>query len=187
MKNALKNHVFSKFECGDRIRDIQSEKQAEIDARNTRHMAQIAELEAECEARIKLLNDEIKKLQEEDDDFSSLSKAIFNCTTMEEIFEIQRLVENHQLDVVVTRHLKTLQNLFYSLSFGLIPICDPQRQRITDSQRQLVEKIQNSSSTVAKRTIKARRSEIINLFTIINDSLKLVRNSFNRYPAYNTK
>ena len=170
--------------CDDKIRNIERKHQSEIGNLNAQHDAKINDLEEECEAKIKALNDHIKDLQKDDDeDFSTLSKAIFNCTTMEEIFEIQRLIKNHQIDVVVQKHLKTLQNLFLSLSYGIIPICDPQRRRISNSQRQLVEQIQNSSSPTAKRHIKEKRNEVINLFTIINDSLKLVRNSFNRYAS----
>ena len=167
--------------CDDRIRNIQTKHQSDIDKLNAGYAASIADLEAECEAKIKNLNDHIKNLQEDEEDFSNLSRAIFNCTTMEEIFEIQRLIKNHQIDIVVQRHFKTLQNLFLSLSYGIIPICDAQRKEITRSQRQLIDKINNSSTTTAKREIQAGRNEIVNLFTIINDSLKLVRNTFNRY------
>ena len=170
--------------CDDKIRNIEGKHQSQIAQLNAEHATKIADVEADCEAQLKVLNDHIKDLQEDDhENFSNLSKAIFNCTTMEEIFEIQRLIKNHQIDVVVRNHLKTLQNLFLSLSYGIVPICDAQRRRITDSQRDLVERIQNSSTTTAKRQIQASRGEIINLFTIINDSLKLVRNTFNRYAG----
>ena len=170
--------------CDDKITAIENKHQSEIDKLNAERATKIADLEADCEAKLKVLNIHIKELEDDDhEEFSSLSKAIFNCTTMEEIFEIQRLIKNHQIDVVVQKHLKTLQNLFLSLSYGIVPICDAQRKRITYSQRDLVERIQNSSTTTAKREIRAGRGEIINLFTIINDSLKLVRNTFNRYAG----
>ena len=120
-------------------------------------------------------------MKEGDENLSSLAKAIFNCTSMEEIFEIQRLIKNHQLDIVVERHLPTLQNLFFSLSYGVLPICQPQRAKVTNNQRYLVEKIQSSSKHTAKRLIKENKDSITNLFTIIKDSIKLARNSYNRY------
>ena len=52
---------------------------------------------------------------------------------------------------------------------------------ITDSQRDLVGKIQNSSFNAVKGILNENRKEIANLFTVIEDSLKLARNSFNRY------
>ena len=95
---------------------------------------------------------------------------------MEEIFEIQNLIENHQIDVVIQRHLKTLQNRFFSLSFGILPICQPQREKITDRQRKLVENIQSVSASCAKGLLNQNRQDLINLFVIIKDSLKLASN-----------
>ena len=171
------------IEITDRIRTIQTENQTVIDGLTAAHTAKLSNLENECNDRIRVLQDHINELQKEDGDFTSLAKAIFSCTTIEEISEIQRLIKNHQLDLVVKNHLKTLQNLFLSLSYGIIPLCDSQRVAITDSQRSLVEKVQSSSSVTAKRVLKEGCNEVINLFTIINDSLKLVRNSYNRYGS----
>ena len=71
--------------------------------------------------------------------------------------------------------------MFLSLSYGILPICQPQRDTITDSQRELVGKIQNSSLNITKKLLKDNREEVANLFSIIEDSLNLARNSFNRY------
>ena len=110
-----------------------------------------------------------------------LTDAIFNCTSMQEILEIMHLVKNHRIDVVVQRHLKTLQNLLLSLLFGVLPICQPQREKITNKQRELVEKIQSASPNRAKGIMKEHRDELTNLFAIIEDSLNLARDSYNKY------
>ena len=165
----------------DRIVDIQNGHRTTIDRMTVDHQDIVAELETECENKIKVLKTHIKDLQDEGEEFTNLSKAIFNCTTIEEIFEIERLVKNHRLDEVAQKHLKTLQNLFLSLSYGILPICDMQRKMVTSKQRELVEKIQTSSGPTARRHLIEGRNEVINLFTIINDSLKLIKNTFNRY------
>jgi len=140
------------------------------------------EIEKQCAGRIKTLNDHIKSLQEDSSaDMNPLIKAIYNCTTMEEIFTIQKLVENHQLDEVVDKHLPTLQNLLFSLSYGILPICQPQRDKVSDEQRKLVDNIQNSSNNGAKKLIRNNKREIVNLFSIIKDSIKLARNSYNKF------
>jgi hypothetical protein len=102
---------------------------------------------------------------------------------MEEIFKIQRLVESHQMDVVIRDHLETLQNLFLSLSYGVLPICQPQRKKVTDNQRDLVERIQTASKPTAKRLLVANKDQVVNLFSIIKDSIKLARNSYNKYAG----
>ena len=167
--------------CNDLIKKVKREHQEEIDRVIAGYDKKIGELETGCEERMKLLRDQIKSIQEDDESISSLTKSIFNCTTMEEIFEIQRLIKNHQLDVLTSKHLKTLQNLFLSLSYGVLPICQPQREKVSQSQRRLVEKIQNTSSASAKRLLKENRAEVVNLFSIIEGSLKLARNSYNRF------
>ena len=64
---------------------------------------------------------------------------------MEEIFEIKNLIEIYRVNKLTNKHYKTLQNMFLSLSYGILPICQCQRDTIADSQRELVGKIQNSS------------------------------------------
>ena len=143
-------------------------------------------MESDHKDKIKTLEGYIQDLRDDDADFSKLSEAIFNCTTIEEIGRIQGLINDHKIDEVIRNHLPTLQKLLLSLSYGIIPICDSQRRAITNSQRELVKSIQGSSKAKAKNIIKRERAGIINLFSIINDSLKLVRDSFNRYDIRNS-
>ena len=168
-------------ECEDKLKKLENQCEEEKKKIHANYIKQMADAEEDCDRKLKLLKDQIKTLQDDDSDLSSLTKAIFNCSTMEEIFEVQKLIKNYQFDVVIEKHLPTLQNLFLSLSYGILPICQPQRDVVTDSQRRLVEKIQTASSSTAKRLIKEKKREVANLFTIINDSLKLARNSYNRF------
>ena len=173
--NALKN----KHE--EEINNIRREYEEKIENQKAELRDKYEQLESECEDKIKKLSNLLKSLQEDPEDIDDLTKAIFNCTSMQEIFEILNLIKNHQYDQLVQRHLKTLQNLFLSLSFGILPICQPQRDKITDGQKNLVEKIQSMSPNRAKSLLKEHRNDITKLFTIIEDSLKLARNSFNKY------
>ena len=139
------------------------------------------EMEKDFEERIDSLSNLLDSKQEDEAYLTPLAQAIFNCTTMEEIFEIKNLIENYKVNELTLNHFKTLQNMFLSLSYGVLPICQPQRDNITDSQRELVGKIRNSSFITAKQLLKENREKIANLFSIVGDSLKLARNSFNRY------
>ena len=141
-------------------------------------------MEKDLKAKIEMLNKLLQKEQEDEDYLTPLARAIFNCTTMEEIFEIKHLIETYKVNELTQKHYNTLQNMFLSLAYGVLPICQPQRDTITDSQRALVGKIQNSSFNTVKGILNENRKEIANLFTIIEDSLKLARNSFNRYGVH---
>ena len=165
----------------DAIQDLTKVHDKVINDLKIIHKRELDDNEKECQRKLKLLNDQIKAMQEDNEDLSSLSKAIFNCTTMEEIFEIQKLVNNYELDKVIQNHLPTLQNMFLSLSYGILPICQPQRDQVSDNQREVVERIQTASPQTAKRILQQNRSDIVNLFTIIKKSIKLARDSYNRY------
>ena len=168
-------------QCNDKLDEVERKYNDKLVDMQAKHKNDLEFMEAECKDKVKKLSDHIKSIQEDDASLNTLTDAIFNCTTMEEIFEIQKLVKNHQIDFVIEKHLKTLQNLFLSLSFGILPVCQAQRKKVTDKQRKLVERIQSSSGHYAKRIIKSNREDITNLFEIIDDSLKLARNSFNRF------
>jgi hypothetical protein len=172
-----------KAKQADAIQDLHRKHNDAIKNLIISHKKELDDNEKDCQRKLQLLNNQIKTMQEDNEDLSSLSKAIFNCTTMEEIFEIQRLIKNHQIDRVIRDHLPTLQNLFLSLSYGIIPICQPQREQVTDNQRSVVENVQTASPQSAKKILQEKRPEIVNLFTIIKDSIKLARDTYNRYGA----
>ena len=138
-------------------------------------------LKKEFEEKIDMLIKHKKWENEEEENITPLAQAIFNCTTIGEIFEIENLIKSQRINELQDRHYKTLQNMFLSLNYGILPICQPQRNTITESQRRLVEKIQGTSKSTAKKLVLENREEIANLFSIIEDSLVLARNSFNRY------
>ena len=71
--------------------------------------------------------------------------------------------------------------MFLNLNYGVLPICQSEKNTITESQRKIVEKIKGIDKTTAKKLVLENREEIANLFTILEDSLVLARNSFNRY------
>ena len=110
-----------------------------------------------------------------------LNEAIYNEPTIAEMIKVERLVGKYRFDELVAEHIDALQKLLTGLSYGAIPLTQPQREEITDSQRKLVRELEEASPEEAGIIIKQNVQEIANLFTIIEDSLKLVRNSFQRF------
>ena len=141
----------------------------------------ISEIENHYENQINLLKEKIKSLQDDEHSFEPLNKAIFNCITIEEIFKIKKLIRNREFDELVNKHLDTLQKLFLSLSYGVIPICQPQRDVISDSQKKLIAKIETSTPSKAKNLIMQNRSDIVNIFEIIDQSLELATASYDKF------
>lgn len=76
-------------------------------------------MESDYKVKIGMLDKILKSEQEDDDYLTPLAGAIFNCTTMEEIFEIKNLIESYKVNELTEKHYKTLQNMFLSLSYGV--------------------------------------------------------------------
>ena len=119
---------------------------------------------------------------EEQADMKPLEDAIFNEPTISEIIKIEKLVGTYRFDEIMSEHLDTLQKLFMAVSYGVIPVTRPQREEISDVQRKLVEDIHISDVDDVENIIKENLQEIVNLFVIIEDSLKLIRKYFDKFP-----
>ena len=189
LKEAHKDELIeNEKKCKEKILQMDKIHKTEIDSVNEKFEDEMKakniefeEMEKDFRRKIDMLNNHLQSEQEDEEYLTPLAHAIFNCTSMEEIFEIKNLIESYRVNELTNKHYKTLQNMFLSLSYGILPICQPQRDTITDSQRELVGKIQNSSLNITKKLLKDNREEVANLFSIIEDSLNLARNSFNRY------
>lgn len=141
-------------------------------------------LESECENRIKTLNEYISDLKNDGySNFNSLSKIIFNCVTIEQIHRIRHLIKTQQFGELLDKHMHTLQNIMLGITVGVIPVCNSQRSIISEDQRNLVSQIQDKPPSVAKRAIQNNRSDFTKLWSIVDDSIKLVCDTYNRYGS----
>ena len=183
-KRKLSNLQIELREKCDEINRIQKHHQKQIVELKAAHMKEINRLEEEWAVEIKYLNNQIQVLKDGEGDTGDLTKAIFNVSAIREIIEIQRLIKNHQINEVLQDHLPTFKNMLLSLSSGVLPLCQPQRSKVTNKQRMLVEQLQSATrSSAAKRILRDKEVEIISLFEIVKHSLKLAVSSFNHFST----
>ena len=175
-----------KRECGidilkikRKFKKIERDLKKQLANQKKHHDENMKDVESHYEDNIKILKEKIKS--KEGGEFKTLTEAIFNCTTIEEIYKIKSLLKEHRIEELLDNHLDTLQKLFISLSYGVIPICQPQRNVISKSQRKLIEKIETSSAADAKELIIGNKMEIIKLFAIIEESLQLATRSYKKF------
>ena len=135
----------------------------------------------ECRVNIKLLNDQIKAMMQDDPELSELKSHIFNSSTIRGIQEIQDLLDRNMIKAISRKHLKVLQMIFLGITCGIIPLCQPQKDNISNAQRNLVYDLPNTSATGAKCLIKQNTSDLISLFFIISDSLKFIREVYYKF------
>ena len=122
----------------------------EPDSKTEEHEDETKAKNSEFEEKIDLIIKHKKWEEEEEESITPLAKAIFNCTTIGEIFEIENLIKSQRINELQDRHYKTLQNICLSLSYGILPICQPQRNTITESQRKLVKKYKGHLNLLQK-------------------------------------
>ena len=183
-KRKLSNLQVELREKFDEISRVQEDHQKEIFELKAAHMNEKNRLEEEWTAEIKCLNNQIQAIKDGEEDTGDLTKAIFNISAIREIIEIQQLIKNYKINEVLQDHLPTLKNILLGLSSGVLPLCQPQRSKVTDEQRMLVERLQSTmKSSAAKRILQNKEAEIIRLFEIIKYSLKLAVSSFNRFST----
>ena len=170
-------------ECQNKIRENQEYHNKIIADLKAEYMTELRKYEDTCAAKIKILNNQFLALKDGEDDTGELTMTIFNFSAIGEILEIQRLIKNRQIDEVLRAHFTIFQKVLLGLSFGVLPLCQPQRSRVTNEQRILVEQLQSASKPSAKRILKEKEAIIVNLFEIVKDSIKLARNVHNKYGS----
>ena len=178
LKKQFEEHVAKR---NKEFEEKENQLKKELDEHKKHYQGNMNEIENHYQNQLKLLQEKIKSMEENKASFKPLSDAIFNCITIEEIFKIKKLVRNRDFDELIKNHLDTLQKLFLSLSYGVIPICQPQREVLTENQKKLIEKIETSAPSKAKQLIMQNRSEIVTIFDIIDQSLELAAVAYDRF------
>ena len=163
---------------------IENAYRENLDKLREEHREEIQKLQSDCDQKIKNLNNYIKDLKEDEyANFNELSKIIYNCVTIEEIHRIRELINTQRIDDLLTNHIDTLQNIMLGLSVGVIPVCNPQRSVISEEQQKLIQDIQDVSPATAKRQIRNNRGDFTKLWSIVDDSLQLICQTYNRYGS----
>ena len=182
--NSSSEESHSEEEYMNKIRQTQEYHEKLIADLKLTHEKKLREYEENCSDNIKLLYSQCQALQGGEEDTGNLTMAIFNFSAIGEILEIQRLIKNRQMDKVLQAHFPMLKKLLLGLSFGVLPLCQPQRSRVTDEQRILVEQLQSASKASAKRILREKEASIVNLFEVVKDSLKFAASSFSRLSTF---
>ena len=139
------------------------------------------------EAALDKLNSTDRKAHSHDDtaydDLKTMKLLLFlfNWNTMREISVIQELVRDHQIDRVVEKHFSTLKKLFLCLTNGILPMCTPQRNQVTFHQQEIVERIPRGNRSTAIKLLRGRNNELVSLFRIIEDTIKLAHDSLKKF------
>ena len=138
-----------------------------------------------CKAKINVLKRQLQEFEEFDGDkeLHGLSKVIFNGVTIQELNKIRGLVSENKITQLLRgrKNIITLQKQFLGLIYGILPITNPQRVALTDGEKNMVRSRENATIEEVKLYIQKNSNTIRTLFSTINDSIKLVTDSYQKY------
>ena len=134
--------------------------------------------------KIKFLQKHIAEFDKDSPRFNNISKALFNCISIGEMNKLRKLFkEKKYSEIYKEENVKIIQKIFIGLNNGVIPICNPQSTVITDAQRDIVERMEDSSTNKAKKLLMENMELIVELFDIVDNSIKMVVDLYYQYGS----
>ena len=116
--------------------------------------------------------------------YTEITKKIYNCTSIKEISLLRNLFKRGKWDEIVKpRNVKVILRLITGIENDAIPICNPQTSVMTSHQRDLFHTIKSLPLSDAISVIKNNREKVESLFEILDQSLRMIVNLFNKYGS----
>ena len=116
--------------------------------------------------------------------YTEVTKKIYNCISIPEISQLRNLFRRNKWDEIIKpKNIAVVLRLIVGVDNDAIPICNPQTSNITSEQRELIHALKISSPSDALNIIRNNQSSIESLFKILDQSLRMMINLFNKYGS----
>ena len=113
-----------------------------------------------------------------------MTKKIYNCIFIQEISQLRNLFRRNKWDEIIkSKNIAVILRLIVGVDNDVIPICNPQTSNIISEQRELIHTLKTSSPSDALNIVRSNRSSIEFLFKILDQSLRMMVNLFNKYGS----
>ena len=139
----------------------------------------------ECKENLERYQETIELLQKQreefetnfnDPNFNAFSAAIINSASIKDFLKIKDLIAQNKFDDVLRskKLLISLQKLFIGMRYGVVPIVVPQRNMLTDADRDIIKGLENVSLERVKSTIREKKGEFMHIFSVIADTINFL-------------
>ena len=117
------------------------------------------------------------------EEMTPLDRALMNSVTIEQINDIRHYLKAGDIDPILNDDNKLLiiQRILAGMSEGIIPISNPQNLIFTKSHKSFMSTLKTIGLDEAKDYIEQNIQEFLEIFEILDMSLKLVTKAFNKY------
>ena len=86
-------------------------------------------------------------------------------------------------EIIKPKNIAVILRLIVGVDNDAIPICNPQTSNITSEQQELIHTLKTSSPSDALNIIRNNQNSIESLFKILDQSLRMMENLFNKYGS----
>ena len=115
---------------------------------------------------------------------TEVTKKIYNCISIQEISHLRNLFRRNKWDEIIKpKNIAVILCLIVGIDNDAIPICNPQTSNLTSQQRYLIHTLKSSSPSDALNIIRNNQSSMESLFKILDQSLRMMVNLFNKYGS----
>ena len=116
-------------------------------------------------------------------EMTPLDKAVNNSVAIDQINDIRYLIKSGRIDPILNDENKliTIQQIVSGMLEGVIPISNPQNLAFTKNQKSFMRTLETIGLDEAKDYIEKNIQEFLEIFEILDMSLKLVTKAFNKY------
>ena len=117
------------------------------------------------------------------EEMTPLDKALMNSVTIEQINDIRHYLKAGDINPILNDDNKLLiiQRILAGMSEGIIPISNPQNLIFTKSHKSFMSTLKTIGLDEAKDYIEENIQDFLEIFEILDMSLKLVTKAFNKY------
>ena len=115
---------------------------------------------------------------------TEVTKKIYNCISIQDISQLRNLFRRNKWDEIIKpKNIAVILRLIVGVDNDAIPICNPQTSNITSEQQELIHTLKTSSPSDALNIIRNNQSSIESFFKILDQSLRMMVNLFNKYGS----
>ena len=117
------------------------------------------------------------------EEMTPLDRALMNSVTIEQINDIRHHLKAGHIDPILNddNKLMIIQRILAGISEGVIPISNPQNLIFTKSQKSFMSTLKTIGLDEAKDYIEENIQDFLEIFEVLDISLKMVAKAFNKY------
>ena len=136
-------------------------------------------------SRVKLYSEQLDNIKDRSSGLSPIEEILNNKVSLEQINQVRLLLKSGNLQPILDDDdlVLTIQHVFMGLLEGIIPIASPQSLVLTDEHTNYMRAIEKMGISESATYLLNNPRPLIEIFVILDKSLKLMVNTYQQFIA----